>query len=105
MSDTLNNVLNMHKIEEGKLELEKAPFSLVDSTSKVRTTHHTRTHTPHTHTHTHTHTQSTTPPMTTCSTCTSLPPLSHSLSLCLSTYVQVVAALHGMVAAKSIHMV
>jgi hypothetical protein len=53
MSDTLNNVLNMHKIEEGKLELEKAPFSLVDSTSKVGTTH-----TPHTtHTYTHTHTQ------------------------------------------------
>ena len=35
MSDTLNNVLNMHKIEEGKLELDQAPFSIVDSVNKV----------------------------------------------------------------------
>ena len=35
MSDTLNNVLNMHKIEEGKLELDQAPFSVVESVNKV----------------------------------------------------------------------
>ena len=35
MSDTLNNVLSMQKIEEGKLELEKAPFSIVESATKV----------------------------------------------------------------------
>ena len=35
MSDTLNNVLNMHKIEEGKLELDQAPFSIMESVNKV----------------------------------------------------------------------
>jgi len=35
MTDTLNNVLNMHKIEEGKLELDMAPFSLVEAVEKV----------------------------------------------------------------------
>ena len=34
MSDTLNNVLNMHKIEEGKLELEFAPFSIMEVVEK-----------------------------------------------------------------------
>ena len=35
MSDTLNNVLNMHKIEEGKLELDQTPFSIIESVNKV----------------------------------------------------------------------
>ena len=35
MTDTLNNVLNMHKIEEGKLELDMAPFSLLEAAEKV----------------------------------------------------------------------
>ena len=35
MSDTLNNVLNVQKIEEGTLELEQAPFSILESVNKV----------------------------------------------------------------------
>ena len=35
MTDTLNNVLNMHKIEEGKLILEIAPFLLLVAVQKV----------------------------------------------------------------------
>lgn len=35
MSDTLDNVLNMHRIEEGKFTLEMAPFSLKDSIEKM----------------------------------------------------------------------
>ena len=45
MSDTLNNVLNMHKIEEGKLELEKVPFSIVESATKVGNSRARNTHT------------------------------------------------------------
>eukprot|EP01041_Mallomonas_annulata_P000687 gene687-1316_t len=35
MSDTLNDVLSMQKIEEGKLELDLSPFSIKDAISKV----------------------------------------------------------------------
>ena len=35
MTDTLNNVLNIQKIEEGKLELEIAPFMLMLAVQKV----------------------------------------------------------------------
>jgi signal transduction histidine kinase len=35
MSDTLNDVLSLQKIEEGKLELEMVPFNIVDSVHKV----------------------------------------------------------------------
>ena len=35
MSDTLNDVLSMQKIEEGKLQLEMAPFSICDAIAKV----------------------------------------------------------------------
>jgi signal transduction histidine kinase len=35
MSDTLNDVLSLQKIEEGKLELEMVPFNIVDSINKV----------------------------------------------------------------------
>jgi signal transduction histidine kinase len=35
MSDTLNDVLNMQKIEEGKMELDLSPFSMQDAVSKV----------------------------------------------------------------------
>ena len=35
MSDTLDNVLNMHRIEEGKFTLEMAPFSLIESIEKM----------------------------------------------------------------------
>jgi signal transduction histidine kinase len=35
MSDTLDNVLNMHRIEEGKFILNMAPFSLKDSIEKM----------------------------------------------------------------------
>jgi signal transduction histidine kinase len=38
MTDTLNDVLSMQKIEEGKLELDIAPFSIVDSVHKVIST-------------------------------------------------------------------
>eukprot|EP01041_Mallomonas_annulata_P011020 gene11020-23024_t len=35
MSDTLNDVLSMQKIEEGKLELDLSPFSIKDAINKV----------------------------------------------------------------------
>ena len=35
MVETLNDVLSMQKIEEGKLELIFAPFSIGDSISKI----------------------------------------------------------------------
>ena len=38
MSETLNDVLSMQKIEEGKLELELAPFSIRECVSKVYST-------------------------------------------------------------------
>jgi CheY-like chemotaxis protein len=34
MADTLDNVLNMHRIEEGKFELEMGPFNLKESIEK-----------------------------------------------------------------------
>ena len=40
MADTLNDVLSLQKIEEGKLELELSPFSISDSVSKVLSTCH-----------------------------------------------------------------
>ena len=38
MSDTLNDVLSMQKIEEGKLELDLSPFCISDAISKVFST-------------------------------------------------------------------
>jgi signal transduction histidine kinase len=38
MTDTLNDVLNMQKIEEGKLELDMAPFDIRASVTKVIST-------------------------------------------------------------------
>jgi len=38
MCDTLNDVLSMQKIEEGKLELDLCPFSINDAVSKVFST-------------------------------------------------------------------
>eukprot|EP01036_Dinobryon_divergens_P033635 gene33635-biopygen26630 len=35
MAETLNDVLSIQKIEEGKLELTSAPFSIGDSISKI----------------------------------------------------------------------
>ena len=35
MSDTLNDVLSLQKIEEGKLELEMVPFNIISSIHKV----------------------------------------------------------------------
>ena len=40
MADTLNDVLSLQKIEEGKLELELSPFSISDSVTKVLSTFH-----------------------------------------------------------------
>jgi anti-sigma regulatory factor (Ser/Thr protein kinase) len=39
MSDTLNDVLSMQKIEEGKLELDLSPFCISDAISKVFATY------------------------------------------------------------------
>eukprot|EP01036_Dinobryon_divergens_P061816 gene61816-biopygen28796 len=36
MNDTLNNVLSIQKIEEGKLELDMSPFSIGDAVFKVK---------------------------------------------------------------------
>ena len=38
MADTLNDVLSLQKIEEGKLELELSPFNMNDSITKVLST-------------------------------------------------------------------
>ena len=38
MSDTLNDVLSMQKIEEGKLELDLTPFSIRESIMRVCST-------------------------------------------------------------------
>ena len=38
MACTLNDVLSMQKIEEGKLELDMQPFALPDAVGKVLTT-------------------------------------------------------------------
>ena len=35
MSDTLNDVLSMQKIEDGKLELDLSPFSIKEAVAKV----------------------------------------------------------------------
>ena len=40
MADTLNNILSMQKIEEGKFELVMAPFSVIDMLDTVRLTVH-----------------------------------------------------------------
>jgi len=40
MADTLNDVLSMQKIEEGKLELDLGPFSMSDAINKVFATFH-----------------------------------------------------------------
>jgi len=36
MCDTLNNVLSLQKIEEGKLELDLSPFSMPEAVKKVK---------------------------------------------------------------------